>query len=58
MRFEASGGRSNLVVGGKDPMMFLSIVGVTIPAFPPRLTLAASQSACYLVSMVGKNPWF
>ncbi len=30
-------------------MMFSSIIGVTIPAVPHRLTLAATESACYLV---------
>ena len=50
-----SGGRSNLVVGGKDLVMFSSIVGATIPAVPHRLTLAATESACCLVSMAGKG---
>ena len=52
---EDSGGRSNLVVGGKDLVISSSIVGVTIPAVPHRLTLAATESACCLVSITGKK---
>ena len=44
----------NLVVEDKDIVIFSSIISITILVIPYRLTLAATESAYYLVLIAGK----